>query len=414
MRKPRLRFIKYKHSARHPYCIEGYRVNGKRKRLFFETKSAANRELGKIQIKFEREGAAGLAVSDSLRAEASDCDKRLKTVGVSLAQVTDLYLECTPKLAPFGKTIREATDFYLKYLREAERSITVSALVDEFLGYQEWLNRSKRHRGDLKERLGRFGETFGDRPVRTVSTSEIERWLHELKLSAQSVNNFRSRLAALFAYGEKRGYIERNPVSAIDKIKLVDKPPEIFTPEQLQALLEKVSADLLPCIALGAFAGLRTAELLRLEWQDVDLKRGLINVGASKSKTAKRRLIPIAPNLAEWLRPCAGRLKGESILLALAGISLTSNKPGRLLAPQLALEMGHTTPRMIFENYREVVTPEEAERYWSIGPKLPASNVHPDGFLPEATHSPGSDFVLQSPGLTAERVIERLIATSRN
>jgi hypothetical protein len=40
--------------------------------LFFETKSAANRELRKIKIKLEREGAADLAVSDSLRAEASD------------------------------------------------------------------------------------------------------------------------------------------------------------------------------------------------------------------------------------------------------------------------------------------------------------------------------------------------------
>ena len=172
--------VEYKHSATHPYCIEGYRVNGKRQRLFFKTKSAATRELRKLQIKLEREGSAGLAISDSLRAEAADCDKRLKAAGVSLAHVTDLYLECSPKLALFGKTIREATDFYVECLREAERSITVSALIDEFLGYQEWLNRSKRHRGDLKERLGRFSETFGDRPVRTITTSEIERWLHKL------------------------------------------------------------------------------------------------------------------------------------------------------------------------------------------------------------------------------------------
>ena len=180
MRKARLRVVEYKHSATHPYCIEGYRVNGKRHRLFFKTKSTAARELSKIKMKLEREGAAGLAVSDSLRAEASDCDKRLTAAGASLTQVTDLYLECAPKLAPFGKTIREATDFYIKYLREAERSITVSALVDEFLGYQEWLKRSNRHRGDLKERLGRFSEMFGDRPMRTITTSENERWLYQL------------------------------------------------------------------------------------------------------------------------------------------------------------------------------------------------------------------------------------------
>ena len=67
LRKPRLHVVEYKHSTTHPCCIEGYRVNGKRKRLFFVTRSAANKELSKIKIKLEREKAAGLAVSGSLR-----------------------------------------------------------------------------------------------------------------------------------------------------------------------------------------------------------------------------------------------------------------------------------------------------------------------------------------------------------
>ena len=37
--------------------------------------------------------------------------------------------------------------------------------------------------------------------------------------------------------------------------------------------------------------------------------------------------------------------------------------------------MGHTTARMIFSNYREVVTPEEARRYWSIRPRPATDNV---------------------------------------
>ena len=37
-------------------------------------------------------------------------------------------------------------------------------------------------------------------------------------------------------------------------------------------------------------------------------------------------------------------------------------------APRLALDMGHVGPHMIFNNYREIVTPEEAERYWQILP----------------------------------------------
>lgn len=38
-------------------------------------------------------------------------------------------------------------------------------------------------------------------------------------------------------------------------------------------------------------------------------------------------------------------------------------------AAQLALELGHTTTEVLFNHYREVVTPEEAEKYWKIGPE---------------------------------------------
>ena len=112
--------------------------------------------------------------------------------------------------------------------------------------------------------------------MRTVQTKEIEEWLHALGLAPQSFNNYRARVSSLFGYGVKRGYLERNPVSAIDKMKSVDQAPGIFTADELRLLLEKAPADLLPMFAIGAFAGLRTAQLVRLEWSEVDLRRGHI------------------------------------------------------------------------------------------------------------------------------------------
>jgi hypothetical protein len=46
-------------------------------------------------------------------------------------------------------------------------------------------------------------------------------------------------------------------------------------------------------------------------------------------------------------------------------------------AARLALDMGHSTTKMLFSNYREIVTPEEAERYWRILPPAQAENVVP-------------------------------------
>jgi integrase len=45
----------------------------------------------------------------------------------------------------------------------------------------------------------------------------------------------------------------------------------IYTPAELSVMLTGIEAKFVPFVALGAFAGLRTAEIHRLEWQDIDL-----------------------------------------------------------------------------------------------------------------------------------------------
>jgi hypothetical protein len=41
----------------------------------------------------------------------------------------------------------------------------------------------------------------------------------------------------------------------------------------------------------------------RLNWSEVDQKRGHIEIKSSKAKSARRRIIEMQPNLREWLRP---------------------------------------------------------------------------------------------------------------
>jgi len=54
-------------------------------------------------------------------------------------------------------------------------------------------------------------------------------------------------------------------------------------------------------MVIGAFAGVRHAELQRLEWTDLLLDRGYVVVRATQSKTGSRRLVPIQENLRIWL-----------------------------------------------------------------------------------------------------------------
>jgi integrase len=44
-------------------------------------------------------------------------------------------------------------------------------------------------------------------------------------------------------------------------------------------------------------------------------------------------------------------------------------------APRVASELGHTSPQMLYNTYRELVLPEEAERYWRIAPAAETGKV---------------------------------------
>jgi integrase len=251
---------------------------------------------------------------------------------------------------------------------------------------------------DLQLRLSHFSRDFGDHPIAAVTVEDLDNWLRNLPLSPNSRANYRRCTGVMFSYAHKRRMLDSNPIAFTAKPKLVDKAPEIFTVDELRALLDtaqRVHPDVIPALAIGAFAGLRDAEIKRLHWDEIRLDRGLIEVTAAKSKSARRRFVPIQPNLAEWLRrynavkghvvPIAARGKVERARRA-AGLTKWpknglrhSYASYRLAAigdaPRVAHELGHTSPQMLYNTYRELVLPSEAERYWNIRPETEAANV---------------------------------------
>ena len=332
------------------------------------------------------------ADAERLRQTALKERHSREAIGLSQREMSD-FITAQNKLAEYNETITDAVRFRVDYLERVRRcKVTVSQLANEVLEAKRRDGMSKDYLRDLRSRFARFCADFGNRPVAAITVEEIDNWLRALPLSPQSRVNYRSVVGVLFSHATKRGLIDINPITRTAKPKKPNVAPEIFVVDELQSLLEaanRIHSDVVPMLAVGAFAGLRDAEIKRLDWSEVDLTRGHIEVKAAKAKSARRRIIPIQPNLAEWLRPYAA-MKGSVVpdgargkldrVRKAAGLA---NWPQNGLrhsyasyrlaachdAPRVAGELGHTSPQMLYSTYRELVLPEEAERYWKLVPQ---------------------------------------------
>ena len=371
MRKPAFRIKAYKH----PWLkfVVRSKLSGKWERKFFRTKAEAQTYVRLKEVELLNQGREGATFPSSLRVMAQ---------------------HGAEKLRPFGKTITDAVDFYLNHLEATKRSVPLQTAMKELIENRRLSGVSKRYCYDLGLRIGRFCAAFPDRTVAEITTAEVDDWLSGLRLAPVTRNTFRRDLRTLFSFAATRRYCTENPVVHTTKAKEIDGDVQILTVEQTAKLLECAEAETLPFWAIGAFAGLRRSEIERVDWTQVDFESDLIEVKARHSKTAKRRLVTMQPNLRAWLTPyrsrngsvCPPNLR-KCIEADRKKAGLNEDWPPNALrhsfgsyhlaqfndAAALALQMGNS-PDVIFRHYRELVKPKEAARYWQIRPAAATRN----------------------------------------
>ena len=291
-------------------------------------------------------------------------------------------------LAKYGKTVQHAIDFYIAYLRAHEKSVTVETAVKELIDLRRAAGRDEAYLEGVAIRLGRFVREHQGAVIASFETGALNRWLTQLPFMPATRNTYRRDLVTLFSFCSDHGYCERNVAEKTDRATDIDKPVGILTPAQASALLSACGEDVMPYVAIGLFAGLRAAEIEKLDWAEVDLESGHIEVTAAKSKTRRRRLVPISESLAAWIRPLAklsgpvtpeGLRKRFEAARKAAGLKEWPNNALRHSfgsyrlalcqdAPRVSLEMGNS-PQMVFAHYRELVKPKDAALFWSLSPR---------------------------------------------
>jgi integrase len=372
-------------------------ASGTRKFISYANEADAIEAAGALARRLSETDTKAAQMTEEQAVEYVNAARELQPLGISLTAAVSVIVEAVKLTGDLSGVVAAARFFKAKHKTVTPRR--VADALAELLALKKARGKSERYLRDLRSRLNRFAGTF-QKNIGDVTTPEVQGWLDGMKLSSRSVKNYRAALETLFGFAESRGYIFKggNPVDDTEKVSSNgDGAIEIFTPKEIAALLNHAPADYLPLLALGAFAGLRTAEAERLEWKDIDLAGGFITVAAGKAKTRSRRLVPILPTLRAWLATYAerrgkvwpdsdrARKRARREMLKASGVKWKDNAlrhsfiSYRLAeiqnAAQVSLEAGNS-PAMVFAFYRELVKPSDAVKWFAVKPDAPA-NVLP-------------------------------------
>ena len=417
----------YRPAGKFNYYRVAFTVAGKRRMQTFASYPAAKAAAERI-VRDAANGSQAAALSATQSRDALAALQRLESFrqstgrAVSLLAAVSEFVEAAGKL--HGRTLGEAVAGYLRSVVSVKRK-DIAEAVAEFL--QADASRTKAAEGQRAQlsakyaynrelQLARFADTFPNTAVCDLSKEHLDTFIGSLDgikstsrngraaSSAKSRNHYRAAVRQFLQWAIRKDYLARthrlNEADAMRPERANTAAVEFYAPGDFAALLAAAKKDLSalrPLIAIGGLAGLRTSELLRLDWADVWRVPGHIEVTAGKSKTRSRRLVEIYPALAAWLEShrklTTGKLwAGHEItfqqkFVTLAERASVPRKTNGLRHSfcsfhfaahanenQTAQQAGNS-PAMIHAHYKGLATKADAEKWFNVLPPKSSKNV---------------------------------------
>ena len=415
-----------------------WQVAGQRRMASFASYSLAKRHADKLV----KDLASGSQVTALHPAQARDALAALERLAdfyratgrrVSLLAAVSEFVESSSKLGK--RTMGEAVEGFLRTVADVKRKDIKDAVTDFLLADAPRTKAAEGQRSQLsakyaynrKLQLDRFAAMFPNTAVCELSKEHLDTFIGSLDKvkttsrngraagSAKSRNHYRATLRQFLQWAVRKDYLTPThrliEADAMRPERANNAAVELYTPQEFASLLAAAKDDLRPLrpiMAIGGLAGLRTSELLRLDWADVWRVAGHIEVTAGKAKTRQRRLVEICPALAAWLEPfrtvttgklwtgheitfqqhfvdlcqdAVVKIKGEKVAVtrktnglrhAFCTYHFAANANENLTAQQAG-----NSPAMIHAHYKGLATKAEAEKWFNVLPPKSAKNVIP-------------------------------------
>ena len=226
------------------------------------------------------------------------------------ARALELWSEIKKQATGEALHFRTAREYLLEWLKDTKANVALRS----YWRYEQAINDFLEHLGPKAERL-----------LREISPTDVRSWRDKLRakgLSAPTVNGNIKVLRMPFKAAHDTGYIDINPTTKTQvrliKDEVRDVERDVFTPQQIAALIQSgPSEDWRGMILLGYTTGLRLRDCSDLQWENIDLKGGIITLQTKKThKTVK---VFVHPQFEKWLKKQTRGIGKAPVFPTLAG-----------------------------------------------------------------------------------------------
>lgn len=156
-------------------------------------------------------------------------------------------------------------------VQEARRPTIARTLGELFVAYRgspAFLDKAASTKADYLEAMN-WLKALHDVPLDAITTPFLTHLRDDAytKRKRWFANHLIRFLSALFNWGRPYGHMSANPAEAVPKIRRPRNAPVVnrpWSPAELRKVMEAMPAELRVAVALGAYAGMREGDAIRL------------------------------------------------------------------------------------------------------------------------------------------------------
>lgn len=162
-----------------------------------------------------------------------------------------------------------------KRMKPSGLNMTVTELLDLWIADQEHYLKISTLRGYIKIINSHLRPNFGHLWIGDLNTRIVKEYLRTLTCDDKTKRNIISPLRTALSFAEDEELLKINPIAdfRIRKTKQAPKADSVdpFTADEQVRILEAMTGQARNLIQFAFYTGLRTSELIALDWGDIDL-----------------------------------------------------------------------------------------------------------------------------------------------